>query len=564
MFRTLRAFAWLRWRVLMNSLERRGTRDVVERFSVGFEQIAPLLTLLVMIPSCVGLSGLGAYAGWTLARGDADSRVFEIVRYLLLAAMALCIVGPLMMPAAERTSAVRLLLLPIRRSLLYAAQCMSTSADPWILFALALLLGLPLGMVAGGAPGAAVITAIAGMLLMATLIGLTLVVTLVIHLMVRDRRRGELLALILIVGLPMIGMLPGLLQSQRRETAAERIERRQRAEPSWWASFERRALAVAPPELYTAAARYASDNAGTTVRALSGLLAAAMLVHAVGLSMFGRVLSSPAGTGSARTASTGVRTQWRIPGVSPGISAVAINQLRLALRTPRGRATLLSPLAIFVMFAAMMWRSGTGMEFGPIRLRSGTALAAFASFVSLLSIFPIAANQFAIDRAGLTMTLLAPLDTPALLRGKAIGNALIAGIPAGIATIGAAILFPSANFAIWLSIPLTLVATYLLIAPVAAVLSAIFPRAVDLNSIGRGSNAHGAAGLLGTLTALIAGVPCAMLILLAARVLHQTALAPIFLLVWVGICLAVDVFFFRMAAAIFDRRKENLAMMDRG
>ena len=564
MFRTLRAFAWLRWRVLMNSLERRGTRDVVERFSVGFEQIAPLLTLVVMIPSCVGLAGLGAYAGWTLARGDADSRVFEIVGYLLLAAIALCIVGPLMMPAAERTSAVRLLLLPIRRSLLYAAQCMSTFADPWMLFALALVLGVPLGMVAGGAPGAALIAAIAGMLLMATLTGLTLVVTLMIHLLMRDRRRGELLAVILIVGLPMIGMLPGLLQSQRRESAAERIERRQRAEPSWWRSFERRVLAVAPSELYTAAARYASDTAGMTVRALSGLVAAATLAHAVGLSMFGRVLSSPAGAGSGRTASAGVRTQWRIPGVSPGISAVAINQLRLALRTPRGRSTLLSPLALFVMFAAMMWRGGTGMEFGPLRLRSGIGLAAFASFVSLLSIFPITMNQFAIDRAGLTLTLLTPLDTPALLRGKAIGNALIAGIPASIATIGAAILFPSANFAMWLSIPLTLVATYLLIAPVAAILSAIFPRAVDLNSIGRGSNAHGAAGLLGTLTALIAGLPCAMLILLAARVLHQTALAPLFLLVWIGICLAADVFFFRMAAALFDRRKENLAMMDRG
>ena len=203
------------------------------------------------------------------------------------------------------------------------------------------------------------------------------------------------------------------------------------------------------------------------------------------------------------------------------------------------------------------------MDFGPIKLRSGTGLAAFTSFVALLSVFPLAVNQFAIDRAGLTLALLAPLDTPALLRGKAIGNAMIAGIPASIAIIGAAILFPSRSFAMWLSIPLTVVATYLLIAPGAAILSAIFPRVVDLNSIGRGSNAHGAAGLIATLGTLLAGVPCAILILLAAKVIGQTALAPVFLLVWIGICLALDVLFFRMAATVFERRKENLAMIDR-
>ena len=566
MLRTLRAFAWLRWRVLMNSLERRGSRDVVERLSVAVQQIGPILALLVMIPSCVVLTALGGYAGWALARGDASPRVLEVVRYILFAAFGLSIIGPLIMPSAERTSAVRLLLLPIRRGLLYAAQCMSTLADPWMLFAVALLLGVPVGMAAGGALAGAVVAALAGALLIATLVGLTLLVTMAIHLLVRDRRRGELLALLFIVILPMIGMLPGLIEGQRRHSGRRgeaQVERPQSEQPTWWSSVERRALSVAPTELYTTAARRASDSPGSTARAIAGLAAASLFAHALGLTMFARVMSSPAGTGSTRTVSAGSRAHWRIPGVSPGVSAVALNQLRLALRTPRGRATLLSPLAVFAMFAAMMWRSGTGMDFGPIRLRSGPGLAAFASFVSLISIFPIAVNQFAIDRAGLTLTLLAPLDTPALLRGKAIGNALIAGIPAAIAMIAAAILFPTGHPATWLSIPLTLVATYLLIAPVAAVLSAIFPRAVDLNSIGRGSNAHGAAGLLGTLTALVAGIPCAMLILLSARVMGHAALAPVFLVAWIGVCIAADVFLFRIAAAIFEKRKENLAMMDR-
>jgi hypothetical protein len=96
----------------------------------------------------------------------------------------------------------------------------------------------------------------------------------------------------------------------------------------------------------------------------------------------------------------------------------------------------------------------------------------------------------------------------------------------------------------------------------AAVLSAIFPRAADLNSIGRAGNAHGAAGLLGMLTTVASGVPCALMTLLAAKVLHRTALAPVFLIVWIGVCVGADVYLFRLATAVFERRKENLAMVE--
>jgi hypothetical protein len=566
MLRILRAFAWMRWRVLINSLERRGSRDVLERVSIAVEQVTPVLLLLVLIPSCVALCGLGAYDGWTVARGESAPRMMAGMRYLLFAALLFCVLGPLVMPAAERTSAVRLLLLPIRRRLLYAAQCMSTFADPWILLSLAIVLGVPLGMLAAGALTAAVMAGIAGGLLIAALSGLTLLVSVLMHLLVRDRKRGEFLAVLLIVGLPLIGMLPALFQGQRQRGDGGRgagIERRQREPPAWQVAFERRVLVAAPSELYTNVARRAAANPAATVVPLAGLAAGAALLHGLALLLFTRVLSSPGSTGSSRRSDGGERRQWRIPGVSPGISAVALNQLRIALRTPRGRSALISPIAVFVMFAVMMWRNGNGMDFGPIRLRSGLGLAVFGSYMSLLSVLPLAMNQFAIDRAGLTLTLLAPLDTTALLRGKAIGNALIAGVPAILIVAGAAVLFPGGNPALWLCIPLALLATYSLLAPAAAALSAIFPRAVDLNSIGRGSNAHGAAGLLGTLATIGAGVPCALLVLLATRGVGRALLAPVFLIVWLGLCLAAALLLFRMAAAVFDRRRENLAMLER-
>jgi beta-lactamase regulating signal transducer with metallopeptidase domain len=112
----------------------------------------------------------------------------------------------------------------------------------------------------------------------------------------------------------------------------------------------------------------------------------------------------------------------------------------------------------------------------------------------------------------------------------------------------------------WLCVPLTLLSAYLLVAPVAAILSAIFPRAVDLNSIGRNSNAHGAAGLLGMLCFLAAGAPGMGITLAVARALGRPALAPVALLLWTALCLGISLLLFRAAEAVFERRRENLGL----
>ena len=282
-------------------------------------------------------------------------------------------------------------------------------------------------------------------------------------------------------------------------------------------------------------------------------------LHLLAFAAFVRVLGSTATTGQRRVAG-GAARRWRLPGLSRGTSAIAINQIRLALRTPRGRATLLSPIVVFGMFAVMTLRSGGASDFAPLGLHGGLGLATFSSFVSLLAILPLAMNQFAIDRAGLTLTMLAPVDTMTLLRGKAVGNALIALIPGAVCFIAAALLLPGGDPALWVCIPLTAIATYLTAAPVAAILSAIFPRAVDLNSIGRGSNAHGAAGLLGMLAFVAAAAPGVLLAMLVAVALQRPVLAPLALVVWIIVSLGISLVLFRLAADIFDRRRENLGL----
>src|SRR5688572_4025468 len=119
MIRILRAFIWLRWRTLLNSLERRSSRDALERFSIAVEQLAPTIAAVVMLPSMVALAGLASHTGWSLARGEPEGIAFGALRFLLLATCALAIAGPIMLPGGDRTNAVRLLLLPIPRGVLY-------------------------------------------------------------------------------------------------------------------------------------------------------------------------------------------------------------------------------------------------------------------------------------------------------------------------------------------------------------------------------------------------------------------------------------------------------------
>ena len=102
MIRTLRAFAWLRWRMLMNSLEKTGTRDTLERFSLAVEKLGPIIAGILMIPSAIALAGLAAAAGYAISGGE-PSLLFETCRYILLIVPVLTIVGPLVLPAARRS-----------------------------------------------------------------------------------------------------------------------------------------------------------------------------------------------------------------------------------------------------------------------------------------------------------------------------------------------------------------------------------------------------------------------------------------------------------------------------
>jgi hypothetical protein len=212
------------------------------------------------------------------------------------------------------------------------------------------------------------------------------------------------------------------------------------------------------------------------------------------------------------------------------------------------------------MFSVMTSR-GASDDFNVFQFGSGLGLAVFGCWVSVLAILPFAMNQFSIDRAGLTLAFLSPLDDRDLLRGKAVGNGILVFAPALVCVLGAALVFRTGSIALWLSIPLGLLATYFINAPIAAVLSALFPRSVDLNSIGGGSNAHGLAGFLGFLALTAAGALSAGLAMIAINLLERPHWTPLVMLGWCAISAAIGHIAFVPVRMLFAERRENLALL---
>ncbi|CAN5740228.1 hypothetical protein BH24ACI5_BH24ACI5_15840 [soil metagenome] len=556
MLRMLKAFAWIRWRMLANALEHNASRDTLQRFSLAVENLGPIIAAVLLIPSALFLAGLGVAGGYLLATGG-RTLPFEATRFLLLLVPVLAIVGPLLMPAADRTNPVRLLLLPIPRSTLYIAQSSAALGDPWTLLMVPLALGVPVGLAAAGAVTAALLALAGAALLILTVVALSALATSILHLVARNRRRGELIGLVFIIVLPLIGLLPGLMQGSSK---GRQGQPRDPLLPAWTKTYARRALALHPPELFVDGTRAAvAGNAGSASGSFAVLAGLTATLHGLGLLAFLRVLDSPGSSGARRGRPMNEAWARRLPGLTAGASAVALTHFRLALRTPRGRAIMLSPLAMLAIFGFMMYRGSGAMEFGPFSFRSGLVFATFAAAICSLSVLPVAMNQFAVDGAGLTMTLLSPLPDEELLAGKAAGNGIIVLIPLLLSVVTALVMFPEGSPALWAALPFAVISVYFIVAPMAAILSATFPRTVNMNSIGRGSNAHGAAGLLGMLSFVGAAVPVILLVLLATRVLERPGLAPVLMAAWCVVAYGIGRLLFRPARRIFAARRENLA-----
>ena len=555
----------MRWRVFLNSLERTGSRDTVERFSIAAEKLGPILATVLLIPSAILLFVLGLAAGFGLATGG-WSVMMGIVRGILFAVVGITLLSPLMLPMRDNSAIVRLLLLPIPQRVLYIAQAAGTIGDPWVALTIPLLLGVPIGLAIGLHFIAAAVALLAALGFLATVIGLTTLASALMQLLLRDRRRGDLVMLIVVLVLPMMGIIPQLILRPDR-IGGRRLtrEERQALPPSRSALAIDHAVHYMPSELYTRATNTSVVSPVYTVTPLVGLGIIALAVHGVAFLAYGRLLNMPTSMAARRAGALGGLWDRTIPGLSEAASAVAFTQYRLALRTPRGKAVMFTPIIIPLLLAGLAYRRGglfgaqNGLPFSYFSGGIGLSLAAFGSFAAILALIPLAMNQFAIDKSGFTRQMLSPVSIRELLAGKAVGNAMIALAPALFCFIVPALAFPGGPPALWVALPLSVASTYVLFAPAAAAWSAIFPKQVDLNSIGNSGNAHQVAGLLGMISLVLSAAPPILLTLFAIVYFKRVNVAPLLVFAWLAVAIGLSKAIFIPVRRLVASRCETIA-----
>jgi hypothetical protein len=545
----LRAFVWLRWRTLANSLTAR-RRTTWQRLGAVAEVVGRGLVALVVLGLSLGGVAFGLILPALLVRMSAETTESGLTRAdgLLLVVrvlLAFFLLIVLLVPAIQGLLGsglprARLLLLPIRLRLLHAVETAAHLADPWVLPLVPALLAVAAGAAWVAGAGGLVVLA-AGLLLVLAVAALSATVTFGVGLLLRDRRRAEALALVVMLLWITVALLPSWIdrrlddEAATQETAAGAEAPSAAADPGSTAAEPGpagadpgpavadpgddrvfRALAdppaavwLIPSEAYARAlglavlGRPAAALGPTAVLALTGLL-----LYGLSRLLWRRLLASPAASGGRRGPAELPRP-FRVPGLSAAASAVAWGQLVSVVRTLAGRLGLLVAPVLTVMLGTVL-RSEVG-EMASIGRAMGSTggvvLGAGAVALAMLSMQTFLVNQFALDGPGFVLTSLAPADPRDVVLGKWVAWAGLAG-GLTLVTTGVVMILAPEVLPWWPALLLGGVGVFVVLALVGTWLSLAFPKAVDLNRLGRDARPNQLAMLLIMLaTGVAVGLP---------------------------------------------------------
>jgi hypothetical protein len=134
-------------------------------------------------------------------------------------------------------------------------------------------------------------------------------------------------------------------------------------------------------------------------------------------------VAAPANTGQRRAA----MLEWRLPGVSDSVAAVALAGLKSLIRAPESKLMLLSPILLTFFFGSAIFKISSGV---PDSARAFLAIGAIA--LALFGSVQMVANQFGFDRDGFRVFVLSAVPRRDILLGK---NLAFAPIALGMAAI---------------------------------------------------------------------------------------------------------------------------------
>ena len=571
MIRFLRALAWLRWRLLLNGFKGSKRRDRLEVLSRVGAALAPLLIVIPFAGMAVLLAVLGFVGGRKIGLGTAEpGQALLVARAVLLLLLALPILIPLGR-ASQGTAAgsARFLLLPIPARALHFVESISTMADPWIAFVVPGLLALPLGLLTAGRAFEAVFALGAAVAFLGAIVSLASLTAFLADWLMRDRRRGEIFTLIFVILISSIGMVPAFFADRFGDHVREDRQERQRLHsvfsvdefdaglPAWTRGL--------PSELYARAVRMEIEGrSDRSLLLVAVLLGEAAVLHHLSSRVHRKILTTT-GSGRARRRSGQIplgATRW--PFLSPTVSAVAAVHARNGMRSVRGRLAIFLPGPLMAVFAILGRKMPGEVPFGSLIAGESHVLLGFGCLFGLYALQAFHLNQFASDRAGLSLNFLAPISERELVKGKAVGGAVMYAASVGLCVVCTAFASGGGPTIAWLSVLLGAAATYVLLVPMAAALSATLPRTADLSKTGPGGNPHGLAVLIGTFATMLLSTPIGMVLVFVHDRGGSPGIAAAILLLWLVFAVGAAKVTLGPVSRIVAERRENLGLVAQG
>jgi len=268
-----------------------------------------------------------------------------------------------------------------------------------------------------------------------------------------------------------------------------------------------------------------------------------------------RLLDAGEGQARRRGAVRGIGLP-RLPWVGSGVSAVATAQYRTALRSVRGRLAVLLPGPMTALIALVLNRAPEEAVWITEIPRNGHLVFGTGLIFAIYALQAFTMNQFASDRAGLTLQFLLPIGTRALVAGKAIGMFALFCVGGGLTLVATLLSTGGSAVVLWFATAVGGVAAFITLAPLATVMSALLPVKADMSKTGSGGNPHGAAMLVSTIGVLVASVPPGLIVLLGPRTGDWMTLGAS--IVWLLLVAAVAWPLLLLGARTTHARRENL------
>jgi hypothetical protein len=487
----LLTLVWLKWRLVRNSL--RSSKAVVNRVASVFGMLL-VLGFSLVLALVLGLVAHFVSQPGNLARMLRDSPqdistaataefiFFSIFGFMYLMWGTL----PLSLGGGKQFDAGKLLLYPITLRKLFAVDFVSEFTTLHSAIAVPSIIAVAIG--AGLATGnlAATLVAAAPIALFGVALSKWLT-TILGSLLRRKRARGETIV-------ALIGAIAGFGGALAGQIAPVLFRHAESIHSLRWTP------PGAAASLIVASSN--GDNAGF------GVAFATLSAYAIALIAVTFVIARRAALGlegrRKRKAEVETRTDapqyagWKLPLLSPDLSAIVEKELRYAMRNAQMRMMAIMPLILIAIRLINSQRMQSGLRRGPNPasefMHYGAGLLATGGVIYVFLILAgISCNAFALEEGGMRTLILSPINRRKILLGKNIAMTSIAVIFATVLLTINAIIFRDLTPGTLLFVALSFVTFAAIMATIGNWFSIRFPKRMVF---GKRMNVSGVAGVM--------------------------------------------------------------------